>query len=481
MLRTLAGIVLVCASFQVFSQEQLGFRLSNYSGINGAFFNPAMSVNSPLAWDVNIFAAGTFTENNYVFIREASLVKIIRNRYGFALAGQENSELNTAGQLQYDFNTDKRRREGYVNLFVTGPSAMFHVRQHTFGIFFNLRFTASVNRAPASLGYYNVSTLQTGDVLHVKPFKSAGMAWSEAGLNYGYNIYSNGKHTVNAAASVKFLQGYEAYYFQNHEPVNIIMDVDSMQYQDAHVTFGLASGALHIRPNNPYRAEPRGYGASADIGAVYYMQKSKERHYEWKAGLSLLDFGRIVFRDDAQAHAITTETAFDFIQGHYTNSINAEDAFRILSAQSLSDTSASFVDDKFGMWTPAGISVFAERAITANFFVNVAAVRRLRFKGAVPERDNIWAITPRYEKRWYEVSVPLVLYNDKKLRVGAAVRLGPLAIGTDNLTSWFGSRNFTGSDVYIALKVNPMSLGLKQKQRDYARQFRLNDCFEFKE
>ncbi len=480
--KVIGSIVLVCITLLAFPQEQLGLRLSNYSGINGTLFNPAFNVSSPLVWDVNLIAAGAFAENNYSYVKDASVIKIIRNHDGFAFSGDSNGEVNAPGRLQYDFTTGKRRKEAYANIFITGPSAMFHVKEHTLGVFFNFRSTVSVNRVPNSLGYYNVSALQTGDVLNVKPFKAAGLVWSEAGVNYGRNVYRKGHHTVNAGISLKFLQGYEAFYFQNHETVDIALNIDSMNYQQAHVTFGLASGALNAT-GEPYSLDQRGLGASLDMGAVYYRTKDKEKPFDWKIGVSLLDFGKITFDKEAQAHEINTDNAFDFVQGEYSNVQTTQDAIEILSEQSLTLSYASLVNNKFSIWTPAGISAFAEYAVTSRFYINAAVVRRLRFKGPVPERDNIWAVTPRYEHRWYEVSVPLVLYNDKKPRMGAAIRLGPLVIGSDNIFSWFGSHNTTGSDIYFALKLNPVSLHLMKQQRKSKYQpgkgFNVNDCFNF--
>lgn len=294
------SIAFICLSTPTNAQEQLGLRLGNYSGINGTMFNPASTVSSPLRWDINVIAAGAFAENNYIFVREANLFKVLRSK-SYSRAGGISTNTETASTptgLEYDFTDGRRRKEAYASSFVTFPSAMFHVKSHTFGIFFNSRSVTSTNRVPSALNYYNLESLQTGDVLHVNPFKAAGMAWSEVGLNYGRNIFKNGKHVVDGGITLKFLQGYEAFYFENHEPATITIQQDFMTYQSASVTFGLASGVSgYGNAAEPYNFKTRGYGASFDIGVVYYSKaKNKEKPYNWKTGASLLDFGKIVFK-----------------------------------------------------------------------------------------------------------------------------------------------------------------------------------------
>src|ERR1041385_6152393 len=96
--RLLCGFVFAVIAMQGFSQEQLGLRLGNYSGINGTLFNPAFNVNSPLRWDINLIPGGAFVENNYVFIKDASVLKIIKNKNGFDFAGSDrkSTRLNSS-------------------------------------------------------------------------------------------------------------------------------------------------------------------------------------------------------------------------------------------------------------------------------------------------------------------------------------------------------------------------------------------------
>ena len=50
----------------------------------------------------------------------------------------------------------------------------------------------------------------------------------------------------------------------------------------------------------------------------------------------------------------------------------------------------------------------------------------------------------------------MIIYEE--FNVGASVRLGFITIGSENLGSIFKKSDFTGSDIYFALKVNPFNI-----------------------
>jgi hypothetical protein len=62
------------------------------------------------------------------------------------------------------------------------------------------------------------------------------------------------------------------------------------------------------------------------------------------------------------------------------------------------------------------------------------------------------SITPRYETRWLEVSLPVSLYDWYLPRVGLAIRVYGFTIGCDKLGGFFNFNDFTGMDVYFSIK-----------------------------
>jgi hypothetical protein len=78
--------------------------------------------------------------------------------------------------------------------------------------------------------------------------------------------------------------------------------------------------------------------------------------------------------------------------------------------------------------------------------------------------------------------LPLSLYRWQRLRLGAAIRLAFLTIGTDNLVPWMSRGNLSEAGFYAALKISPWpknwfngdkARGGKQKSG------RGMDCYDF--
>jgi hypothetical protein len=114
---------------------------------------------------------------------------------------------------------------------------------------------------------------------------------------------------------------------------------------------------------------------------------------------------------------------------------------------------------------PAAFSLQGDYAFTGNVFLNATLIQRFPGGALVPARGNLVALTPRFEHRWFSVSVPLSLYNWQDFRIGLAARLGFLVVGSDHLLSWVGQRDWYGTDAYIALKINPFSDGRRKKYK----------------
>lgn len=480
----LLALLVLAVSAGVQAQERLGLKLGNYSGINGITLNPAAGTGSYLKWDVNVIALGVFAENNYIFVQDANLIKVLRNRNNIVMATNlntaEGASTNT-DQLIADFTQGNGHKFANVDAFVMGPSAMFRVKQHTFGIYWGSRVVTSGRRVPSSLGYYDLDALDSGDSFTVDRFKTAGAFFSEVGLNYGTNVLRHGKHKLDVGGTVKLLLGHDGFFFNNMNQTTITLYDDYMTYDHAKVHYGVANNIDgYGAAGEGYDFNIRGFGVAADIGVVYKL-KTNRKHpdYTWKLGVSVLDIGYIRFGKQAQQHIIETDSPFDFIQSEYAGVENFDEVYQILSEQSLDNELASFSDDKFALVMPAGLAVQAERYLGKGFYVNATVVRALPMPGAAIRRTDIVAITPRYEHRWFEASLPLVLLNDRDPRLGLALRLGPVVLGSDNLTSFFGSHNFTGSDIYMAIKINPASLKRGGGTGNQGQPDKPSDCYYF--
>ena len=63
------------------------------------------------------------------------------------------------------------------------------------------------------------------------------------------------------------------------------------------------------------------------------------------------------------------------------------------------------------------------------------------------------AIIPRYETKYFELSVPISLYDYNYPRVGIAARFYFITIGTERLGTYLGLSDMNGMDIYASIKI----------------------------
>lgn len=455
-------LFLLCINFESKAQEQLGLRTDNYSGVNSLMLNPANFLSYSLQWDVNVVGAGIFGETNYGYVKNTSLLDIYRMYPDIEVEGafdyDDESQIPD-NVLVTDYYVTNRKTYYMGLTTILGPSFSMKLKSNqTFGIFTSFRAASSSHKIPSSLNFYFWDKTPYYDEIDVSPVKGAAMAWSEIGLNYGKRFETyNG--FIDLGASVKLLQGYEGFFYENKTRVNITQipnDTVSMDGPNMIFGFTTTNASREIDP----KIKQNGIGMALDLGFVYIIDGDYDT-YQWKFGFGILDIGKIQFNRNAEMHEIKTDNVVQLNKRDYLDLTTLDEAAKLFSYQAFGDSTASYSKGAFGIWLPGAISMQADYAFTSNIFINGLIIQRLGYKKASVERGNFIAVTPRFEHRWYGVSFPVSFYNYEEFNVGASVRLGPLTIGTENLGSYFKRSDFTGSDFYFALKINPFELNFE--------------------
>lgn len=458
-MRNLAVTLLAVAlASTLFAQEQLGLRLENFAGANSLTINPAGNLNNPLKWDLNLAGGGLFFENNYAFLRETSLQRLIKHRADAQFITAMSVEGPSSGNtFIMDFFNDRAQRFINVTGFVAGPSLAVRLgNNHSVGIFTNLRSTLGSVDIPNGLSYYKYDARPFQEGFNVPKLRGALLNWSEIGLNYALKIPTH-QGSLNFGINLKYLQGYEAGYIES---------------LDAYRHTKLPGNAISLeQPNSRYGyaahdeasafAKPNGRGLGADLGFTWILQ-DHEAGYRLKLGASLLDLGQINFNRNAQAHRFQVDSTVTVQLDDYNDFTLPQDldfVIKTFSEKSLGDSLATLESNSFRMALPAALSLQADYGVTEFFYVNALYMQRLPTFNIGPKRGNLLAVTPRWQHRWYSVSMPVSVYNWSKVHVGLAARLGWLVIGSDDLGGVFINQNFTGADFYFAVKVNPFELG----------------------
>lgn len=436
----------------VFAQEQTGIRLGNYAGVNGLLLNPASGISGKLNWDVNLVSTGLFFENNLGYIEQASVVSLLRSDFDIAPAESVDPEnYNPEATWFADFYRTNQKKSVHLNTFVTGPSVFAKAGNHSFGFFINGRATVSSHRLPANLNYYEFKEQPLGDDIGLKKLEVGALAWAELGLHYGHKVETS-TGSVSVAANIKLIKPLEGGYFENKQDffVTLVND-DSIQFSGMDVEYGFSNGFSYDGSSAAYSGSKGGFGASVDLGLVYEIETNSGAPL--KLGVGILDFGKVGM--PGQQHQITASSDVGLDLTEYESVTTEEELTQLVSRDFLNNIDASQTGNSISMWMPGGISLSADAPLAEHLFVNATVVRRLQFRQPGVERSNVVSLTPRYERKWVEAAIPISLYNDKDLRIGASLRLGPLTVGSDHIGSLFVPGKLSGTDFYMALRVYP--------------------------
>lgn len=472
MKRYLFVTLLLLLSIGLRAQEKLGIANSNYAGVTGLDLNPSSMVDSRLKWDVNIIGADIFLQNNYVYVPNI-----------FNPVSSRTDTVTKSYSYLKDYYTPNPTKNVYMSIAMRLPSVMFRIRRHTFAILTGYRTGLSINDLDYRLARFAFAEQhlkygpQQNMLINSGGFKIAGMTWGEIGLSYGYKIRNTERYSLSAAVTVKRTFANMGVFLNNSlfsykvvpsgEDQNLNFYNLDMTYGHAGLGgssffsgggFGFDAGFTYIRKKKPE-------------GFVRYFSKGKIQPYDYKIGLSIIDLGSISFNDDARINHVTSpQDTLKIWNGVNQVSLKDLTAFdQNFSNILYNDPNRSYLSNSFIIGLPTAVSLQADFNLNDKFYLNGTWVQSTPIVTPAIIRPSQVGIALRYETKYFEVGLPYSLYNYTDHRIGLAFRLGPLIVGSDKLGAFMGLNDFTGADIYFAIKV----MALRENEGGYDP----NRCF----
>ena len=448
------------------AQEMLGIVNSSYAGITGTMINPAVTVTSPYYLDINILAVDVFVENNYVYLA--------KEEYLFSRFFSKNPEFPTHGtdnnMIAYDYY-NKKDKKAYANVRVLGPSFALTFGKHSFGLVTGARAVMSAKNIPyelAKFGFEQFEYIPQFDINYIdnRNIYNAQLAWAEIGFNYSYVFKQQGLDYWAAGLTVKNLQGYGGAYVNTETADYVMLEHDTLI---VHSLTGEAGYSLPIDyVTNELDRSPlfRGKGIGFDLGIIYEKKKRSSQNtyfnklcaqnyvpYHYKIGVSLLDIGRVRFKENAEVLVFDDVSTYwpGISRVEYSNMHNLTE---LLSNQFYGNPTEIIQGNEIKIALPTAISIQADVNYRNNWFVNGTLVYPIQLSKTGLIRPVLFAITPRYQTNFFEASLPLSLYDWTKPRIGLSARFGGFYIGTEKLSAYFHYTDFTGIDFYMGIKVS---------------------------
>jgi hypothetical protein len=461
--------LLLCFTHAGFAQLSLGLVNSNYSGLSGSLINPAFMANSKLRVEINILSVHGFVENNYLYFpsHKSSLINLTTGAYDYQLMPKPYGTGNRYANSYYD---DKSLKNVFVDQRIMGPSVMIATQGHTFGIRTGFRAISSTRRLPydmANFSYYTMDFKPQHNTYYVRDnYDMASMAWWEVMFSYSTVIKRSQNNLWSGGISIGPLFGYAGAYISGGDTRYIVYNDDILNVEQLDGEFGFSLPVDYATDQINYiNPVARGYGWGMDMGFSWqYREKHYQKKvphncykkrfedYKFKVGVSLLDIGWIRFSENAEKH-VYDNVHNNWIDVNQLDYYNIHEALQSASELFYGDPDASLKATSFRIYLPATVSAQFDYHIKDWWFINSTVVIPTVVTSPMIEKPMVIAVTPRFESRFLEINLPLVLYDFKYPRVGLSIRVDGFTIGTDNLKCFTGTSDFTGADIYVSYRV----------------------------
>lgn len=460
-------VLLLLSVNSLHSQEMLGVAFSNYGGISSAALNPALLTGTRVFIDLNVFSGNTSVANDMFYFPAEN--RTIRNAIKLDTSALFNGRFNWGRSYNYYDNTNDKYLAANVKLI--GPSMMIQADRHAFGFTTAFRTVQSGNHIPYGLPITFYEGL-SWEEFHGQEFDDdnydfVSLSWSEIGFTYAYNFYDLYSNRFTFGISAKALMGYEGGYINMRNTNYVIENEYDVNFKNIDADIGY-SLPISYGEDFELNTQPlvKGYGAGFDFGVVYTKLKSTVVYegedklcakpyndYLFKIGFSLLDIGAITFTNNAELHQFNNVSK-DWKQFDTIRFKGIQYAMKNYSRGFYGHEDSSYAGDRITIGLPATVSLQFDYHIRQRLYISALWMHPLRFNSRTSWRPSQIAIVPRYENRYFGVSVPFSLFNYTDPRIGLAVRVYSITIGTDRLGSMLGLSNFNGMDIYFSFRFN---------------------------
>ena len=435
----------------LFSQEQFGAAFSNYTPTNSVFLNPSSMLDAKTWLDIHIIGAGAYANNNLVSVKDNNYIRIIRTE----------GESIEDDDLVYHQN--KNKYHAYNANFVRVLSGVWSQGDHAAGLFFNVRSYTSARGIPDFAAKFIENgvppyTAQHNIDYNLKKIRAASVNFGEIQLSYAYTFLKKRRNMLMGGISVKkffSIAGGGANIY------NMDFDVRS----DTLLTI------YDLQADGMYTPEAQLYargGLGLDIGFTYqkmlsecssYYPNSKKNGcrylpYKYMLGFSIMDIGSVKYDTDNRQYAGYDFQSFDWY-GYSDTDVDEDNALQVFANQE-SSINEGRVKKTERIRLPTYVSLQGDYNLWASrLYANASIVQGLPVGNAKfgVRRANSLMVGLRYESRFFDVSLPLSLYEYTTPQLGLAFRFYFLTIGTDKLLHWIGTTNLYGGDIYAHVKV----------------------------
>jgi hypothetical protein len=416
------------------SQSYVGHTIDNYSGIQGATYNPSSIVGSNSRADINLFSVSFFGGSDYFGINASD---IISSDGGFDF--EADSEKFPSNDNNFFFNID-----------VLGPSFMFNLtKKSSIGLISRVRGNFNIHNISGQL-YEDLSDdFESEDDFDFdsKDLSGTGHAWAEIGLAYGRILIDKPNHVLKGGVTLKYLQGAGSLFINSPDLKGQFLGSTDTLISEGELNYGTSQG--FDNDDIDFKNLTGSFGL--DVGFTYQWHPDRESDsvpsykdpYKLKIGVSVTDLGSITYDD-------TTITTYNLNDTVDTSTYDG-DVEEFLDANYVSSETKGTNKIKL----PTALHVLVDYRLAKKWFVSAQADLSMVKDDAKLSNSIINTVTvaPRLETRWFSFYAPVSFRQYGDIAFGGGIRLGPLTLGSGSVFSNLLSDSSKTTDVYLGLKI----------------------------
>ncbi len=479
-------LVLFLMSFNGQCQHWLGYSSSNYAGTNSLFLNPANVVDSRFKVYLNLAGNDLFAINNYIsYNAPYSILGLMTN----TVSNKYRSErgLIIWKDTYYSENLNGKPKHLHAGGDIRGPSLLYSFKNKKYAIGFTTRGRyqldmTNVSEETARVIRYGTDPLELQNV----PFKNQSATLTingflELGFTFGAVLKDEDDDFWKVGITAKRLIGMTNTHAKLFDtdytivPVPNVPEREVISAQRLNGYYGFtADEALNFKPTPSwlFGNAPAGSGWGFDLGVVYeyrpdiqsFMKNSgkpgqpaadpNQNKYKFRISAAITDIGAIKYKNPDLVRQI--DVSRENITFSYASFDEQNTISKATTALNYSLSVRAYENARaFTVALPSAFNVSFDYLYKKNWYVNARWVQRLGgYDGINVKAMSVLAVTPRYERKWFEVAMPVSIFdNYSNFAVGLGARLGPLVLGSDNLGGLLSIGKPRGLDFYFNLFV----------------------------
>lgn len=473
MIKGIAIYITLVISLASAAQQTLGTIHSNYTPSNSVHINPSSMLDAKTWLDINIIGTGTYLNNDFIAAQNTS----IRHVYRDIRNGREISE-----DIIY-FNQNRGRYHAYSRVFAESFIGVWSQGNHAAGISFGGKAFVDVRRIDGTVAQFVENGVSQYTPQHLtdyslKRVRVNALTYGQAQFSYAYTFQHKQREMFMGGISYKKIFPIVGGALSVRDfSYNVRDDIQMSVFNFEGDVMGV------INPEFNFKG-----GWGIDLGFTYqrmysdcsnYYPNSKRGGcrrvpYKWKLGVSLIDLGYAKFNPDNVNYVGYNFQSYEWF--NYADIDADETNFPNVFEAQESNPSEGVIRKPHKMSLPTYLSVQFDYNIKLNYlFLNATWVHGIPpTKGAFgPRHAHYLSVAPRFEIRWFDLSIPFSLYEYRYPQIGLSARFYFLTLGTDKLLNWIIRSDVYGADFYFYLKVpifrNPKcrQKGSGKKQRSF--------------